>query len=138
MPDNINDQPTPPKGIDIGAALGAGGPQVGAKIKKAEDFKGTMKRLFKYLKPQYPPILAMIIIAGIGAWFAVWAPDIMKKITNHLVESIQFFKEVDLGYVSNIAWTCVSLYVLNALFMFTSNLIGATTSQIVRADAYRP
>lgn len=133
MPDNINDQPTPPKGIDIGAALGAGGPQVGAKIKKAEDFKGTMKRLFKYLKPQYPPILAMIIIAGIGAWFAVWAPDIMKKITNHLVESIQFFKEVDLGYVSNIAWTCVSLYVLNALFMFTSNLIGATTSQkIVR------
>ncbi|MFW5780289.1 MAG: ABC transporter ATP-binding protein [Bacillota bacterium] len=127
--DMNNNESTPRKGIDIGAALGASGPQVGLKVKKARDFKGTMKRLFKYLKPQYPPLIAMIIIAGIGAWFAVWAPDIMKKITNHLVESIQFFKEVDLSYVANIAWTCVSLYALNALFMFTSNLIGATTSQ---------
>lgn len=131
---NTNEEQNPrQKGIDIGSALGVGGPQVGAKIRKAEDFKGTLKRLFKYLKPQYPQLLAMIIIAGVGAWFAVWAPDILKKITNHLVESIQFFKDVDLSYVASIAWTCVSLYVLNALFMFTSNMIGATTSQkIVR------
>ncbi|HHT84037.1 MAG: ABC transporter ATP-binding protein [Christensenellales bacterium] len=122
---------TPRKGLDIGSALGVGGPQVQAKVKKAEDFKGTMKRLLKYLKPHYPQLIAMILIAGVGAWFAVWAPDVMKKITNHLVESIQFFKDVDLGYVSNIVWTCVSLYVLNALFMFTSNMIGATTSQKV-------
>ncbi len=120
-----------PAGIDIGGALGVGGPKIDSVVRKAEDFKGTLKRLLKYLKPQYPQLIAMIIIAGIGAWFAVWAPDIMKKITNHLVESIQFFKDVDLGYVSNIAWTCVSLYILNALFMFTSSMIGATTSQKV-------
>ena len=86
---------TPRKGLDIGSALGVGGPQVQAKVKKAEDFKGTMKRLLKYLKPHYPQLIAMILIAGVGAWFAVWAPDVMKKITNHLVESIQFFKDVD-------------------------------------------
>lgn len=127
-----NEQESPrQKGIDIGGALGVGGPQVGGKVKKAEDFKGTLKQLFKYLKPQYPQLIAMVLIAGIGAWFAVWAPDILKKITNHLVESIQFFKDVDLSYVSSIAWTCVSLYVMNALFMFTSNMIGATTSQKV-------
>lgn len=128
---NSNEETPRQKGIDLGNALGVGGPQVTVKVKKAEDFKGTLKQLFKYLKPQYPQLIAMIIIAGVGAWFAVWAPDILKKITNHLVESIQFFKDVDLGYVASIAWTCVSLYVLNALFMFTSNMIGATTSQKV-------
>ncbi len=130
--DNLKtNEAAPRKGIDIGGALGVGGPQIAEKVRKAEDFKGTLKQLLKYLKPQYPQLLAMIIIAAFGAWFAVWAPDIMKKITNHLVESIQFFKDVDLSYVSQIAWTCVTLYIMNATFQFTSNMIGATTSQKV-------
>lgn len=131
MSQDINNNESSPKGIDIGSALGVSGPQVTAKIRKADDFKGTLKQLFKYLKPQYPQIIAMVIIAGIGAWFAVWAPDILKKITNHLVESIQFFKDVDLGYVSQIVWTVITLYVMNGLFQFTSSMIGATTSQKV-------
>lgn len=131
MSQEINNNEAPRKGLDIGNALGVGGPQVTTKVRKADDFKGTLKQLLKYLKPQYPQLIAMIIIAGVGSWFAVWAPDILKKITNHLVESIQFFKDVDLGYVSQIVWTCITLYVMNGLFQFTSSMIGATTSQKV-------
>lgn len=121
----------PQAGFNIGSALGVGGPTVGAKVKKADHFGKTLLKLLKYLKPQYPALIAMIVIAAVGAWFAVWVPDILKKVTNHLVDSIQYFKDVDLNYVSEILWTCVSLYVLSGLFQFTSGLIAASMSQSV-------
>ena len=84
-----NQQPQQ-QGLDLGRALGVGGPEI-KEVDKAENFKATVIRLVKYLKPQYPMLIAMILIAAIGAWFAIWVPDIMKKVTNALVDSIQYF-----------------------------------------------
>lgn len=120
-----------PAGFDLGSALGVSGPDVGKKVKKAENFKKTTFRLVKYLKPQFVALFVMMIIAAIGAWFAIWVPDIMKNVTNHLVESIQYFKEVNLSYIASILWTCAGLYVLNSVFLFTSGMIAASMSQKV-------
>ena len=133
-----NQQPQQ-QGLDLGRALGVGGPEI-KEVDKAENFKATVIRLVKYLKPQYPMLIAMILIAAIGAWFAIWVPDIMKKVTNALVDSIQYFVDIrrpPLGngqlytYIAPVLWTCAVLYVLNALFQFTSGLIAATMSQRV-------
>lgn len=125
-------------GFNLGAAVGGTGPTVGAKVKKAEHGGKTLIALLKYLKPQYPALLAMMIIAAVGAWFGVWVPDILKKVTNSLVDSIQYFKSVDLDYISQIIWTAITLYVLNGLFQFVSGLIAASMAQSVvrhmRAD----
>ena len=126
-------------GLDLGRALGVGGPEI-KEVDKAENFRATVVRLIKYLKPQYPMLIAMILIAGIGAWFAIWVPDIMKKVTNCLADSIEYF--IDIGrppdgnnqlysYIAPILLTCGGLYVLNALFQFTSGLIAASMSQRV-------
>lgn len=126
-------------GLDLGRALGVGGPEI-KEVDKAENFKATVVRLIKYLKPQYPMLIAMILIAAIGAWFAIWVPDIMKKVTNCLVESIEYFIDIDrapngngqlYNYIAPVLWTCAGLYVLNALFQFTSGLIAASMSQRV-------
>ena len=119
-----------PKGmeIDIAKSLGVS-TDVPKLVQKAENAGVTLKRLVRYMKPQAGALIAMALLAAIGAWFAIWVPDILKKITDSLVESIQFFKDVNLSYIGNIIWTCAALYFLAALFQFVSGLIGASMSQ---------
>ncbi|MDR0855361.1 MAG: ABC transporter ATP-binding protein/permease [Christensenellaceae bacterium] len=133
------------KGFNLAGALGA--TDATAVIEggdKAENFGKTLLRLIRYLKPQLPSLLLMMLLAAISAWFLIWVPDIMKKVTNTLVESLQFFTDItEKGnnkfhtYITPVLWTCVALYVLNALFMFMSGLIAASMSQkVVRRMRY--
>ncbi|HHX49553.1 MAG TPA: ABC transporter ATP-binding protein [Clostridiales bacterium] len=118
-----------------------GGPGEIKEVVKAEHFKATLKRLVKYLKPNYPMLFFMMLIAAIGAWFAIWVPDILKKVTNTLVESIQFFKDIKpvseggngqlYTYIAPILIVSASLYVLNALFQFLAGMIAAIQAQSV-------
>lgn len=116
--------------MDMSGAFGASSINV-EKVEGAENFGKTVKRLIKYMRPEMVALIAMIILAAAGAWFAVWVPDILKKVTNHMVESIQYFKDVDLYYVGEICFTAAGLYVLNATFSFASGLIAASMAQHV-------
>lgn len=135
------EQKNPGGGINIGAGFGVTGPDI-SNIVKAKNFGATVKRLIKYLKPQYPMIIVMILLAMIGAWFAIWVPDIMKKVTNALVDSLQFFTNIRpstdptnpgnnqlYSYIAPVLLTSGGLYVLNSLFQFMSALIAGITSQ---------
>ncbi|MDR2265970.1 MAG: ABC transporter ATP-binding protein/permease [Christensenellaceae bacterium] len=127
------------KGFNLGGALGiSSGTEALEPVEKAKNFGGTVLRLVKYLRPQLGLLLMMILLAAIGAWFLIWVPDIMKKVTNALVESLQFFTDISPSgnnrlytYIAPVLWTCAALYVLNALFQFASGLIAATMSQRV-------
>ena len=122
--------------MDMSGAFGASSINV-EKVQGAENFGKTVKRLIKYMRPELLALIAMILIAAVGAWFGVWVPDILKKVTNHLVESIQYFKDVDLSYVAQICLTAGALYCLNALFTFASGLIAASMAQhVVRRMRY--
>lgn len=122
--------------MDMAGAFGASSIKI-EKVQGAENFGQTLARLVKYMRPEMVAILFMIVLAAVGAWFAVWVPDILKKVTNHLVESIQYFKEVDLSYVGKICWTAAGLYCLNAVFTFISGLIAASMAQhVVRRMRY--
>lgn len=122
--------------MDMAGAFGASSINV-EKVEGPQNFGKTVKRLIKYMRPELVALIAMVIIAAVGAWFAVWVPDILKKVTNHLVESIQYFKDVDLGYVGQICLTAGALYCLNAFFTFASGLIAASMAQhVVRRMRY--
>lgn len=144
-PENGNNLKTESKqqggGFNLGAAFGVTGPEI-KEVIKAKNFGGTVKKLLKYLKPQYHMLLIMILLAIVGAWFAIWVPDIMKKVTNALVDSLQFFTNIRpasdpinpgnnqlLSYIAPVLWTSGALYVLNSLFQFMSALIAGITSQ---------
>ncbi len=122
--------------MDMSGAFGASSINV-AKVQGAENFGQTIVRLIKYMRPEMIALISMVLIAIAGAWFGVWVPDILKKVTNHLVESVQYFKDVDLGYVGQICLTAGGLYCLNALFTFTSGMIAASMAQhVVRRMRY--
>ncbi len=138
---DANKQESKSAGFNLGSALGVGGPEVPESTDRAENFSGTVKRLIIYLKPQMVALFMMIIIAAIGAWFAIWVPDIMSKVTDALIEKMQFFVNIKpqaeggngdlVTYIAPLLLTCAGLYVLNSLFQLISGMIAASMSQKV-------
>ncbi|MBO4539234.1 MAG: ABC transporter ATP-binding protein [Clostridia bacterium] len=110
------------------------------KVKGAENFGKTVIRLIKYMKPEMLALIVMILLSALGAWFAVWVPDILKKVTNAMVDSIQYFKTdtlLDDGYIARVCLIAAGLYCLNAVFQFVSGLVAASMAQhVVRRMRY--
>ncbi|QGU94358.1 ATP-binding cassette domain-containing protein [Clostridium bovifaecis] len=65
-----------------------GGPPMGRPVEKAKDFKGTMKRLMKYLSPRRFNLIAVFITAIISTIFTIVGPKIMGRATTKLFEGL--------------------------------------------------
>lgn len=125
--------------MDMSGAFGASSINV-EKVKGAENFGKTVVRLIKYMRPELLMLIGMMVISAVGAWFAVWVPDILKKITNIMVESIQYFKTSGMladGYIGTVCLIAGGLYCLNAIFQFLGGIIAANMAQsVVRRMRY--
>jgi ATP-binding cassette, subfamily B, multidrug efflux pump len=66
-----------------GAGFGGGG-HFGAPVQKAKDFKGTLKRLIRYLKPHTLNLIIVLVFAIASTSFTIAAPKIMSKAMNKL------------------------------------------------------
>ena len=53
--------------MDMSGAFGASSINV-EKVQGAENFGKTVKRLIKYMRPELLALIAMILIAAVGAW----------------------------------------------------------------------
>ncbi|MDP4152512.1 MAG: ABC transporter transmembrane domain-containing protein [Bacillota bacterium] len=62
---------------------GPGG-AIGRPVEKAKDFKGTLKRLLQYLKPQRTSLTIVIIFAILSTTFTVLGPKILGNAMNQL------------------------------------------------------
>lgn len=67
---------------------GHGGPPMGMPAEKAKDFKGTMKRLVKYLLPRKLNLIAVFATAVISTIFSIVSPKIMGRATTKLFEGL--------------------------------------------------
>ncbi|HPZ39738.1 MAG TPA: ABC transporter ATP-binding protein [Candidatus Atribacteria bacterium] len=67
---------------------GGGGGRRAMPVEKAKDFKGTLKRLIAYLKPQAVPLLMVIIFTALSVIFTIFVPRIMGEATNELFEGV--------------------------------------------------
>jgi ATP-binding cassette, subfamily B, multidrug efflux pump len=67
-----------------------GGPMggMGMPVVKAKDFKGTVKRLLGYLKPQKFKFILVFIFAILSTVFSIVGPKILGKATTKLFEGI--------------------------------------------------
>src|SRR5665647_2924193 len=57
-------------------------------VVKAKDFKGTLKRLLSYLKPQRTNFILVFIFAIISTIFTIVGPKISAKAIDKLIEGI--------------------------------------------------
>jgi ATP-binding cassette, subfamily B, multidrug efflux pump len=66
-----------------GGGFGGGG-HFGAPVQKAKDFKGTLKRLIRYLKPHTLNLIIVLVFAIASTSFTIAAPKIMSKAMNKI------------------------------------------------------
>ncbi|MFH0993182.1 MAG: ABC transporter transmembrane domain-containing protein, partial [bacterium] len=115
---------------DGGARMGPG--VIGAPSEKPKDFKRTAKRLIHYLRPHLAKIILMTILSILVTIIGVVAPDFLRRVINHLQETITGTAPIDsAGTIRTFVFLLMSLYVIRFLFDLISSLLGNHVSNIV-------
>ncbi len=135
---------------------GPGGHMMGP-VQKAKDFKGTLKRLTGYLKPEKYRFIAVFFLAVASTVFSIVGPKIMGKATTKLADGVlakyAYFMRLytaiqenmpvavinnlkkqpipgfDFGYIGKILLLLVALYVISALCSYVMGYIMSGVSQ---------
>ncbi|EKQ51675.1 MULTISPECIES: ABC transporter ATP-binding protein [unclassified Clostridium] len=139
----------------MGGGMGhrGGGPMgsfAGGPVAKAKDFKGTLKRLLSYLKPQRMNFILVFIFAIFSTIFTIVGPKISGFAITRLVEGIvaKFtamgqnqallkagkaanipIPGIDFPYIANTLLLLLGLYLVSTLFGFLQQYIMAGVAQ---------
>jgi ATP-binding cassette subfamily B protein len=133
---------------------GMGGGPMGSfangPVVKAKDFKGTLKRLLNYLKPQRTNFILVFIFAIFSTIFSIVGPKISGKAITKLAEGVMAkfiamskndallkagqkpnipIPSIDFTYIRNIILLLIGLYLLSTLFGFLQQYIMAGVAQ---------
>jgi ATP-binding cassette subfamily B protein len=106
---------------------------------KARDFKGTMKKLIKYLSVYKFSIISVFILAALSASFSIAGPKILSKAITKIFEGVMDKitgkgSGIDFEYVGKIILILIGLYGLSALFGY---LQGWIMSGVAMKVTYR-
>ncbi len=102
---------------------------------KAKDFKGTAKRLLKYLNPHKTKLISVIFMAIISTAFTVFSPKLLGETINVILEGmIAKFKgipgaSIDFSKLTHYILLLLFFYVLSATFMYLQQYIMAGVAQ---------
>ncbi len=103
------------------------GPGVGMAGEKAKDLKGTMKKLIKYIRRYYVPIVFVILFAIASTIFNIVGPTILgdatTEIFNGLMRKVTGTGGIDFDKVKSILAMLMGLYIVSAVFSFIQGLI---------------
>lgn len=107
-----------------------GGP---GAVEKAKDFKGTIKKLIKYIA-SYEVALVFVTIFAIGSTiFNIVGPKVLSKATteifNGLVAKVQGTGGIDFDKIGTVLLILLGLYLLSAFFSFVQGWIMTGISQ---------
>ena len=101
---------------------------------KAKDFKGTMKKLFKYISKFRIAILGVIIFAICSAAFSIIGPKILGRATteifNGLISKVSGSGSgIDFTKIKEILLFLLGLYIVSSIFSFIQGIIMSGISQ---------
>lgn len=108
-------------------------PAPGWAAKKAKDFKGTIKKLVKYMGSYWPAFVAVLFFAIGSTVFGIIGPKISGKATtelfNGLVAKVSGTGSINFEKIGQILLLLLGLYVLSAVLSFIQGLIMTGISQ---------
>jgi ATP-binding cassette, subfamily B, multidrug efflux pump len=115
--------------------MGGGHMGMGMPAEKPKNFKGTLSRLVRYLKPRRIALSAVMVTAVISTVFSIASPKILGKATTKLFEGLMAKMQglpgaaIDFDYILRIIIILVGLYVISAVFMYLQQFIMAGVAQ---------
>ena len=100
---------------------------------KPKDFKGSSKKLIKYLGKYWIAIVIVMVFAAASTVFSVAGPKVMGKATTALAEGlmdkISGTGGIDFDYIAKVLLFTLGLYIISAVFMFIQGLIMTNITQ---------
>lgn len=104
-------------------------------VEKAKDFKGSIGKLFAYMKQYHAAVVVVILCAIASTVFSVIGPDILGKATtelsNGLLAKIQGTGSIDFTKIGQILLFVLGLYLLSTLFSFVQGWLMTGVTQKV-------
>lgn len=115
---------------------GGPGHMMGGPVKKAKDFKGTMKKLINYLSQYKSVIIIVIIFAIISSVLGIVGPKLLGNVTTEVFEGFMRTvsgeeKGIDFEYIKAIIFLLCGLYLASALFSYVQRYMMAKVSMKV-------
>jgi ATP-binding cassette, subfamily B, multidrug efflux pump len=101
---------------------------MGLPPQKANDFGGSLRRLFGHLRPEAPRIVAVILLAVVSVFFAVIGPKILANAINVIFEGA-LGGGIDFGELGTILAAMAGVYVISAVFAWGQSYIMAGVTQ---------
>ena len=119
--------------------FGMGGGRVRGAVEKPKDFKGTMRKLIRYLKPYHLLIFLVLIFAIISTVSGVFAPKILGDITNKIVAGVEAMKDlnssqnkgIDFAAILHLIKILIAVYLIDILFSYLQRWIMTGITQKV-------
>ncbi len=108
--------------------MGHGGPMAMMRGEKARDFKGTMRKLIKYLGSYKFSIVIVLIFAAASTIFTIAGPKILGQATTKLFEGVMSQISgtgtgIDFDYIGQILLITLGLYLGSSLFGYIQGWI---------------
>ena len=112
-----------------GMRRGPGGPHGMMPGEKAQDFKGTMKKLLAYLGRFLPGIILVLLCAAASTVFSLFGPKVLGQATTELFEGLLAMLTgtggIDFGAIGRILLFLGGLYVFSALLSYVQGWVMA-------------
>ena len=102
-------------------------------VEKPKDFKGSIGKLFAYMKQYHAAVLIVMLCAVASTVFSVIGPDILGKATtelsNGLLAKIQGTGNINFTKIGQILLFVLGLYLLSSVFSFVQGWIMSGVTQ---------
>ena len=111
------------------------GPRRGpVAVEKANDFKGTTKKLVKEYLSKYKIALTIVILFAVGSTiFSIVGPKFLGNATteifNGIVSKLSGGSGIDFGKIASILLTLLTLYIISAVFSLIQGFTMTGVSQ---------
>lgn len=104
-----------------------------APAEKARDFKGTVKKLLRYIGKFKIVIIIVMIFAIASTVFSIVGPTVLGNATteifNGLIAKFKGTGGINFDAIANILLTLAVLYIISAIFSFMQNILMSSVSQ---------
>ncbi|WP_370650963.1 ABC transporter ATP-binding protein [Acetobacterium sp.] len=125
-----------------GMGRGPGGPAGMMPGEKPKDFKGSLKKLARYLSAYKISLFFVLIFAVASTVFMIVGPKILGNATTALYEGVMNIiadngKGIDFNYIGQILLLLLGLYVIAALFSYIQGFIMTGVSMKVTYELRR-
>lgn len=107
----------------------------GMPTQKAKNFRGTLRRLLVYFRPQWASLIIVLVAAVLGTVFNVVGPKILGLATTKLFEGFLLKLEhvpgasIDFAYIGHILLILLGLYITSSIFMYAQQYVMAGVAQ---------